>query len=260
MTRLNDRKWGFKKGTPSPLDLHFGVSLPQVAPVLADEIILEKAMPGIYDQLDTSSCTGNGVGRIIQYGWKKAGRGDWTPSRNGLYFNGRRYEGTTAEDNGAIITDVMRGANQYGFGPEKDWPLLSSTITIPPPPSFNQEAQADKIRFYATISPIGKTPGEFIDAIRTCLSHGYPVVFGTQLYEYFGSTAMYKAPYTLNLPKSGEGFLGGHCMVLSGAVHSKRVFRDENSWGPSWADGGRCWISYDYIVSTFTSDLWMVRF
>lgn len=250
------RKYGWHRQKPDDgRDLKFGLSLAQHLPAgFPDDIKLENKMPPIYNQFDTSSCTGNGGARIFQFGQMKAGLAQWTPSRLALYYNARKLEGGIITDGGANIRDMIRGANKFGIAAETEWPFNERKVNDEPSRQYYVDAYQDRIRFYATFPVIT------IDNLRLCLFHGYPIVFGFDVYDAFEGVAITKPPYTLYMPTPNEGQLGGHCVVISGVEHKNRRFRIENSWGTDWADGGRYWMDYDYIISYLCSDFWMCRF
>jgi len=249
-----ERKYGFIKQPDDYRDLQvFGAGKPS-ALVLPDEIDLEPGFPDPpYDQLQTSSCTGNGVAGIIQYGLKQAGLPAPMPSRLWLYGNGRKLEGDYGQDAGANIRDVIRGANLYGVIPETDWAFDETKVTAALPDLYQQAATL-RIHFYASPSITS------IDSLRMCLFHRYPIAFGFQVYEYFESQQMSDNP-VLHLPTASEAPLGGHCVVLCGYDHANKRFKVRNSWGVSWAPSmnGYFWMDYDYVVS-LGSDPWMNRF
>lgn len=72
-----------------------------------------------------------------------------------------------------------------------------------------------------------------------------PMVVGTNWYNN-----MFTPDANFNLSVSGNN-AGGHCYVLIGAdqTHKNRsgargAFRILNSWGPTWGDHGRAWVSF----------------
>jgi C1A family cysteine protease len=70
----------------------------------------------------------------------------------------------------------------------------------------------------------------------------------------------------LPLPRPKEGFLGGHCVVVSGYDFSRTrfpfdVFQIDNSWGPEWGNGGRFWMEAAWLNQSqlgLSSDFWVI--
>lgn len=220
---------------------------------IPDEMDMRPNMPWMYDQGSTSSCTGNGGARIIRYGRQIAGYPSVDPSRLFLYFNARKQEGSVASDDGAQIIDIIKGANLYGIIPETDWLFDPNKVTVVPPDSLYEKAKDLKIHNYAPLDNFK------IDALRMCLFHGFPIIFGFRVFDYFESQQMADKGI-LHLPTSSEAEVGGHCEVVGGCDHPNRRFLIANSWGLDWAIKGWHWMDYDYFASQYTSDLWMNRF
>lgn len=195
------------------------------------------------------NCTANGIARLFQYAENLAGIAPAImPSRLFLYYNERKQEGTVNEDAGAIIRDGIKACNVWGVVDEGLWPYDISKFKQEPPASVYDAAMAERIRFYASIQQHN------LDQIKLCLSHKFPIVFGTPVYREFEN-------YTggvLPMPTVFESSLGGHCMVLAGYDDSVNGGLVANSWGKGYGHDGYLWVSYDYIIKLF-SDLWMMR-
>lgn len=217
---------------------------------LAPVYDLTPQIPFIYDQGQLGSCTGNGTAKAIRCARRKAGLPDFDPSRLALYYNARRLEGDISQDAGANIRDVVKGANLWGYAPESEWPYDISKFSDTPTDQYYADSLSNKIHAYASVN------NSHVDNIKLALSHGYPVVFGIQLYEGFEeySSGIIQLPNV-----NRDQYLGGHCMDITGCNDGLRAFEVDNSWGITWGQGGRCWISYDYICSGFVDDLWVIR-
>ena len=64
-------------------------------------------LPPVYDQGQSSSCTGNAIAAAVEYGMKAQSKKDFIPSRLFIYYNERLMEGTVAVDAGAEIRDSV---------------------------------------------------------------------------------------------------------------------------------------------------------
>lgn len=233
-------------------DLSFGAGLSK-ALAIPDVIMLDR--PDRYDQGNTSSCTGNAGARVFQMGLKKAGYGDWTPSRLQLYFDARREEGSTGSDSGANIRDIFRGAHDYGFAPETFWAFDESKVTTQPSDYVYQQSAKYKIHNYANFDG-----GNLIDRLRLCLSHEYPIELGIDVPAFIQTEVFSKNPI-LKLSDAIHDWNGeGHAICITGVKHTDRLFRWDNSWGMDWGEEGSGYIDYDFIISMYASDFWMCRF
>lgn len=241
--------YGFKPQKPDSRDIHYS-TFRSVFGQLAPVYDLTPQIPYIFDQLALGSCTGNATSKAIRYAREKAGLDSFNPSRLSLYYNARRQEGSINSDDGAIIRDVFRGANEWGYADEKLWPYRISMFAQDPPKSFYEEAEKNKIHLYAWVN------NAHVDNIKLALSHGYPVVFGIQLY---GNFEEYTSGVIPMPDTTTQQYLGSHCMDITGCDDHKRAFRFDNSWSEEWGEKGRGWLSYDYITSNLASDFWMVR-
>ena len=48
--------------------------------------------------------------------------------------------------------------------------------------------------------------------------------------------------------------VGGHCYELTGVNTTREVVRVQNSWGPTWADHGRAWLSIKDLETLLAED------
>ena len=245
-----ERKYGFIKGKEDTRDLRYSISKP--AEGLPSKSDLRNQFPPCYDQLQTSSCTGNGTIGALQSAQFHAEMPSVMLSRLFAYYNARKEEGDPSTDGGAEIRDVIKACNVYGIVEETMWPFSEDAVTKEPSWEVYEEAITDRIHFYASVDLTNA------DHIKVALSHGLPVVFGFDVYSYFESEAMAKKGI-LNIPGSHESNLGGHCVVIVGHDDSTKMFLVRNSWGTDWGINGYFWMSYDYVTSDLASDGWVIR-
>lgn len=50
------------------------------------------------------------------------------------------------------------------------------------------------------------------------------------------------------LPPGSNGGGGGHVVLVVGYDDARQMFRIKNSWGPTWADHGYAWMSYQFVT------------
>lgn len=81
-----------------------------------------------------------------------------------------------------------------------------------------------------------------VDAIVDHLLMVGPVVVGTAWTE-----GMFMDDRNGFIDDVGGRVVGGHAYCLVGANRTKKAVRMLNSWGPSWANNGRAWISFEML-------------
>lgn len=86
-----------------------------------------------------------------------------------------------------------------------------------------------------------------LDARDHVLTRG-PLVIGVNFYE-----RMFVPNADGYLLPEGE-LAGGHAMVLIGYSKPRAAFRVLNSWGKSWGDKGRAWMTYDVLQRLLNED------
>ena len=83
-----------------------------------------------------------------------------------------------------------------------------------------------------------------VNGLRTALASGFTAVLGIA----WANTLM------TPLRKGGEwwvelgqnyNFVGGHAIACIGVSDERSAIALLNTWGPDWADGGVCWLSYN---------------
>ena len=91
----------------------------------------------------------------------------------------------------------------------------------------------------------------------TCLTDGYPFVFGFTVYESFETGRVAKTG-KVNMPKNDESALGGHAVMAVGYNQGEKRFLVRNSWGSKWGMDGYFTMPFKYL-ETLAEDFWTVR-
>jgi C1A family cysteine protease len=73
--------------------------------------------------------------------------------------------------------------------------------------------------------------------LKSCISEGFPFVFGFTVHESFMSEAVAKTG-NMPMPKASEPVVGGHAVMAVGYNDAKNVAIVRNSWGTGWGDKG----------------------
>ena len=259
MPTHNIQWYGWVKDTPDPRDLLFTASPVVAAKPLPKSADLRPGCPGVYDQGQVGSCTGNAIAGAFEFAQKKSMLTDFMPSRLFIYYNERAMEHTTDQDAGAQIRDGIKSVVKLGVPPESDWPYSEnlSVVTEKPKALAYTDALQHKVIAYHRIS--GRTSSGALALMKSCLADGYPFVFGFTVYAYFESDKMAKSG-VLPMPKKGEEIVGGHAVMAAGYDDKKKAVLVRNSWGTDWGIKGYFWMPYDYISSSkLASDFWTIR-
>lgn len=254
-------KMGLKFQKPDVRDLKRFID--RSAPV-AQSVDLRPGMPPVYDQGQLGSCTANAISGAVQYlCMKEKYKFQFTPSRLFLYYNERVIEGTVLEDSGAELRDGLKALNSEGICPEAEgdgtnpdwlWPYSDGLIKfrLQPPAQCYKDAVLHKAIKYESV-PLDA------NAMRQCLSEGFPVIIGINVYSSFESQ---QAASTGEIPMpdtSTEQLLGGHALLVVG-YRADGSWIVRNSWGASWGDHGYCYLPEAYLTNpNLASDFWCLE-
>jgi len=218
---------------------------------------LRQHCPNVYDQETIGSCTANAICGAYEYDYLKSNRkinklAIFSPSRLFLYYNEREMENTTKTDSGAEIRDGIKSINKVGLCSEKEWPYDIKNFDVKPNNKCYKDAKKHESVVYGSVK-------QTLEQLKSCLSSGYPFVFGFVVYESFESDEMAKTGI-MTMPTKDDKKLGGHAVMAVGYNNSKKTFIIRNSWGKNWGDNGYFYMPYEYMLnSDLCSDFWMIQ-
>jgi len=220
---------------------------------LPPKVDLRPHMTGIENQDQTNSCVANAVAGAYEYLVKKHTDRDYDVSRMFIYYNARGLGGIDG-DNGSVIADAIEGLRQHGACAEETWPFDLSEVNSAP----SQDAYEEAAQF--VVDDMQLVPMQ-LDAWKSALAEGYPIVFGISLYESFDKQ---RKRGVVPLPTPNEvsrASHGGHAMLCVGYSDPDKVFIVRNSWGEDWGDSGYCYIPYAYLINDKFNDgdSWIIR-
>lgn len=159
-----------------------------------------------------------------------------------LYWNARAANGKTDTDSGASLYDVLKGAADKGVCEEDQMPYNAKIFTVSP----SEEAFADALGRRVLEA---QTVELDMNAIKSALSDGCPVIIAAQIFDSFSETrsGFIRQPSKSEIVDGGrkDGH-GRHAMVVCGFSDKERIFVVRNSWGTKFGDNGYCYMPYSY--------------
>jgi len=240
-------KFGWIPDLPDKRDLKFSIPKPRSLPSLVD--LIKNCSP-VEDQGAAGSCVGNSVVGNMEFLMIKNKRPFIDLSRLFAYYNARLLEGSTGSDAGAYIRDAIKALKTLGVCSEKSWPYDVSKVTKRPSIKCYLEALNLQIQKYERLNSL--------DEMKTCLSRGFPFVFGFSVYESFMTDKVAKTG-TAPMPKKDEKLLGGHAVCCVGYADSKKRVTVRNSWGTQWGKDGYFTLPYAYLEDrNLSDDFWTI--
>jgi C1A family cysteine protease len=214
---------------------------------------LSVRFPLPFDQGVYASCTAHAVLAACQYRDARVGADAIRcPSRFFVYYNARRLEGATRQDDGATLRDTLKAVNRWGYPDEALWPYTAANLHRKPSErAFRAAAIARPVGYHA------------VERDRTCLKLSLlddcPVAFGFQLRSDFLDDRLARTG-VLNEADKHEPAIGGQAGLLVGWDDGRNKWLVRNSYGPTWGHGGYFWMPYAYTDdSDLSDDFWSIR-
>ena len=200
------------------------------------------AVPGIFDQTTTSSCTGQASKGAIATRMKVKGTSIALPSSSGIYKLGRMIDRVPdhngnlhpLRDDGAMPNQIMRGITEWGIISESVDPFDPKTINNDLDFSELEVASKCELTGYYRINFTGTRR---IDYLKAAIAAGYPVCFATEVdnnFENYSGNGLISAPDPNNI-------LGGHYLYMVGydtLSSGLTIITFINSWNVTWGDAG----------------------
>lgn len=248
ISKRTNKKLGWRRDLPDRRDFMLSVVKPKTVPKIVN---LESKFGaiGVYNQGNLGSCTANAIaGAVVYCELNEVNDSSMTlPSRLFIYYCEREIEGSIASDAGAEIRDGMKVVAKLGYPQETSWPYKVGQFATKPPASVYAEAKKDHILSYYRVK-------QTVQAMRLCLAHGFPFVFGISVYSNFWD----RSSGDIAMP-SGS-LEGGHAILCTGYDDVQKYFKFRNSWGASWGDNGSGRIPYEYLADpNLAGDFWTIR-
>lgn len=212
--------------------------------------------PPVLDQGSLGSCTAFATTALVNFCRDKQKLPDFVPSSLFTYYTTRQIEGTTNSDSGAYVRNALKSTVTYGVVSENLWPYDINKYKIQPPSNVYTEALKHQTLKYMRI------PDGNIQALKYCLTEGYPFIFGMIVFEQFESNKCL-SDGIVELPKNKKvGILGGHAMMCIGwkLINNTEYFICQNSWGGAYGDKGFWYVPVAYLKNKrLSGDFWTIR-
>jgi hypothetical protein len=205
--------------------------------------------PPVMYQGPEGTCTVHGVTTALRFNLIDNNLPDVPLSRAQLYYDAGLLEGNTA-DVGRQIRDVVKVAATQGVAPEAMW-------------GYDKWDQAPTDEVHAAAKAIEAIEYQRVDisleALRTALYVGRPVIIGIDVYPQFESDEAAATGIIRTPQRFVETPIARHCMAIGSNGVMPGYSGVRNSWGLDWGKGGNCFIADDYLGSpSFGADYWAI--
>jgi len=249
-----ERRYGWKPDIPDQRDYIFKVSFLNKyfgSLTLPTRVDLRSFCPPVWDQGNLGSCTAHAIAGIERFVAAKQKLPPFMPSRLFIYYNERLLEGTVNSDAGAFLRDGIKSLVIYGACPESKWWYNEVKFAVKPSKICYDLALTHQIITYRRVP-------QTLNSLKSCLSDGYPFVFGFAVYESFISPSVEQTGI-VPMPGPSERLLGGHAVMAVGYSDMNQCFIVRNSWGKDWGDAGYFYLPYKYLTNQdLSADFWMI--
>jgi hypothetical protein len=164
---------------------HFFANLPKVSELPESvDLRIGGHMPPIKDQGPYGTCTANAAECGIDYCEHAANGQFLDPSRAFQYWNTEVEDGSDpTQDNGGTIRSAMKAIADYGAIPEYWCPYDAEHIMHKPSVDDYDEGKKYLAINYVLIDQPSLTPDEVLIAIKQMLAGGWPLDFGSSVYD-----------------------------------------------------------------------------
>lgn len=212
-------------------------------PVMAESIDLRELFAPIRDQGSQGSCSAFAIASVIE-ALRRDGK---RRSPAFMYWNARAAENRTSDDCGASLYGVLKPGVEKGVCTDEMMPYNPEVFNMAP----SEAAFADALDCKVIEA---KNVGLDLDAIKSALTDGFPVIVAVRIFDSFADTRSGFVPHPTAEEIAGNGRSDGHgrhAMVVCGFSDKERVFVVRNSWGLDFGEKGYCYIPYSYAQQFF---------
>lgn len=233
---------------PDSVDFRDQMYVPALVEVPPEKPIADYRLLGIpvLDQGSEGACTGFGLATLAHYLLAtRISRPDQNQvSPYMAYSLARRYDEWAGEDyEGSSCRGAMKGWHKHGICALQLWPQSSTT----------DSGLSDQVSADAASRPLGAyfrvNHTDFV-AMHAAITEVGVLYASARVHEGWQEVG----PDGRIHPS--ETLIGGHAFAI--VAYDADGFWIQNSWGPSWGDGGFCHLRYDDWLANGT-DVWAAR-
>ena len=248
----------FEEGMPTTFGLET-LCLGDADEIPAEFVGHELSIPvgGMHDQGATNSCVAHAFGHAIILKEAREGFDYDEPAWLFPYWMSRKEHDAQWFDGGTYLRTMGIALRKFGMPSARYWKWGQFSTRVNRRPNWTAMRKAHPRRGGKYVR-IYETGDRRILAIQRALMAGHDVAFGTRLGVSFIPS---RGSSRIDLPPVTEAIAGNHAMLIIGWRRFAGVtyFRVLNSWGREWRDRGLCWMSAEYIASSYTKDLHIVH-
>lgn len=186
--------------------------------------------PPVWDQSRSNSCVPHAALAAFVVELRRQGLPAFDPSRLFTYFAARDLEGTTGQDNGTFIRDVVKALAQFGACPSSLWPFDLDRLFDRPEDACYREALKNQVLQYQSVP-------QTRDGIEQAIADGFGVIYGFAVCESFESAEVANTGM-VPIPEPGESVRGWHGVMLDAYDLDDGLYDGRNSWSKNWGLGG----------------------
>lgn len=250
---------GWKRDAEDPRDLkisaHDGHRLLTAPAALPSKVDLRAKESPIRDQGQLGSCTAHGVSAPVEMNELQYDSHVLKQMSTLFQYQVSLIDqGVFPQDNGDSIRGAVKSLVKHGALLENEYPYIINNLPKKPSAKLQKTAATRKVASYHRIAD-----GD-LHTMKAVLASGYLIVFGFEVPASFETQEFASDPILRLEAVKDEEIVGGHCVCLDSFDDSTGLFGIRNSWGKSWAQGGRCFFDYAFIGDkTRASDYWLIE-
>ena len=247
-------KWytGLKHDHHDPRDLIRVYGTSQIPSADDHPVVdLRKYVNHVYTQGNVNSCGANVVCAAYDLLREKKAKMmnfayyHFDASRLFVYYNSRKYDGSTEEDDGASFRDTLKAIHEKGVCKESLWPYDVKKVLQKPSPESYDDAVGNTICKYERLK-------QDIDQFRACLKAGFPFAFGFWIYEKsfvnISNNGLMPMPSDQEIASTHDPEM--HGVLAVGYDDNTECITVLNSWGEHFGEKGYFYMPYKFIANS----------